>query len=107
MSDPQYQRASELMEADVGDELVALDPDRGNCFGFNSVATSVWRALAEPRSFNQLRDALLDEYEVGEEQCSSELLALLQDMEARGLIEPVQLPSRSKKRLESYCVKPY
>lgn len=89
MSKPQFRRATDLMEAEIGDELVALEPEKGNCFGFNSVATSVWRALAEPRSFDQLRDALLDEYEVGEEQCSAELRELLENMEARGLIEPV------------------
>ena len=89
MSEPQFRRATDLMEAEIGDELVALEPEKGNCFGFNSVATSVWRALAEPRSFDQLRDALLDEYEVGEEQCSAELRELLENMEARGLIEPV------------------
>lgn len=82
-----YRRASELMEAGVGDELVALDPERGTCFGFNTVATSVWRALADPRSFDQLRDRLLEEYSVGADQCSAELQELLDDMEARGLIE--------------------
>lgn len=89
MKDPQFRRATDLMEAEIGDELVALEPEKGSCFGFNSVATSVWRALAEPRDFDQLRDALLNEYEVSEEQCSTELRALLVDMEARGLIEPV------------------
>jgi hypothetical protein len=48
------------MEAELGDELVALDPNAGECFGFNSVATSVWRNLEQPKRFEQLRDALLD-----------------------------------------------
>jgi hypothetical protein len=74
------------MEAELGDELVALDPKAGECFGFNSVATSVWRNLEQPRSFEQLRDALLDEYEVEPERCSDELEALLQDLTARGLV---------------------
>ena len=43
MSDPVYKRRTELMEAELGDELVGLDPAAGECFGFNSVATSVWR----------------------------------------------------------------
>ena len=43
-----YQRAVDLMEAELGDDIVALDVARGTCFGFNSVASSVWRALAEP-----------------------------------------------------------
>ena len=50
MGDVTYQRATELLEADLGDELVALDQAQGQCFGFNGVATSVWRLLASPRS---------------------------------------------------------
>ena len=34
------------MEAELGEELVALDPQAGNCFGFNEVAAWVWRRLA-------------------------------------------------------------
>jgi hypothetical protein len=75
------------MEAELGDELVALDPDGGNCFGFNGVATSVWRRLSEPKSFDQLRDELLDEYDVDRDQCSKELQGLLDDMIAKRLIE--------------------
>ena len=84
-----YRRTVDLMEAELGDELVALDPDAGACFGFNSVATSVWRLLAEPRSFEQLRDALLDEYDVETEQCASELRELLQDLSDKGLVTAV------------------
>jgi len=81
-----YKRAIDLMEAELGDELVALDPNAGECFGFNSVATSVWRELAEPKSFEQLRDVLLEEYEVSGEQCTSELEELLDDLSAKGLV---------------------
>jgi hypothetical protein len=83
---PVYKRAVELMEADLGDELVALDAERGNCFGFNEVGTWVWRRLAAPTSFEVLRDGLLDEYDVGSEQCSAELRELLDEMTAKGLI---------------------
>jgi len=82
----EYRRAVDLMEAPLGDEIVALDPAAGICFGFNSVASSVWTLLAEPRSFEELRDALLKEYEVGEEECANELRTLLADLTARNLI---------------------
>ena len=75
------------MEAKVGDELVALEPQAGKCFGFNEVATSIWRSLEQPRSFDQLRDLLVDEYAVDEEQCSQELNQLLDDLVAKGLIK--------------------
>jgi len=82
-----YTRAVELMEAELGDELVALEPKAGKCFGFNSVATSVWRELKQPRSFEQLCGALLDEYQVEPDQCTSELKELLDDLAARGLVK--------------------
>jgi hypothetical protein len=78
------------MEADIGDELVALDAKGGKCFGFNEVATSVWRSLQEPKSFNQLRDELLNEYEVLEEQCTRELQELLENLISKRLVEKSQ-----------------
>ena len=86
MTDHLYRRSKELLEADVGDELVGLDADAGQCFGFNEVATSVWKSLEQPKTFDQLRDVLVDEYAVDEDQCSRELNQLLDDLVAKGLI---------------------
>jgi hypothetical protein len=86
MKDISYRRATQLMEADLGDELVALDPAKGNCFGFNEVATRVWRQLEQAATFDQLRDGLRDEYDVSDEQCALELRALLDDLVERGLV---------------------
>lgn len=82
----QFRRVSNVLDAEVGDELVALDVSAGECFGFNQVARMVWQLLAETKSFSQLRDALLAEYDVGEEQCTTELQELLDDLAAKGLI---------------------
>ena len=46
-----YERATSLMEAELGDELVGLQPDAGVCYGFNSVAKRVWQLLEQPQSF--------------------------------------------------------
>ena len=81
-----YRRATELMEAELGDELVALDAERGECFGFNDIATVIWRNLERPKSFAQLRDVLLAEYDVAPGQCEAELRELLDDLLAKGLL---------------------
>ena len=86
MTQPTYRRAVELLEADINDELVALDPQQGDCFGFNSVATSVWKQLEVPRSVDELKAHLLTEYDVSEETCDAELRELLDDLETKGLI---------------------
>ena len=84
-----YQRAIQLLEADLGDELMALDAEAGNCFGFNSVATGVWRHLMVPKSFDELEEALLAQYDVDRGQCRSELRELLDDLVEKGLVREI------------------
>ena len=86
MKEPLYERSTQLLEANLGDELVALDAEGGNCFGFNSVATFVWRQLASPKTFAELRDRLVAEYEVTTEQCAEELQELLDGLIEKRLI---------------------
>jgi len=86
MQEPIYERARDLMEAELGDELVALDPVGGECFGFNAVACTVWRLLDRPSSAAELQQALLQEYDVDPARCGTELDQLLSDLLSRGLV---------------------
>ena len=81
-----YQRSAELLEAGVGDELVALEPELGLCFALNSVANDVWQQLKSPRSFEQLKAHLLAEYDVDEAECSRDLQELLDQLTQRRLV---------------------
>jgi hypothetical protein len=92
MTEPTYRRAIDLLEADIDDELVALEPSQGSCFGFNSVATTVWKYLEVPRTGDELKAHLLAEYDVTEQTCETELGELLNELQAKGLISRV--PSR-------------
>jgi hypothetical protein len=53
----------------------------------NPVGARIWELLKQPKSVSELRDALLDEYEVDQERCAQDLLALLHKMRNEGLIE--------------------
>jgi len=86
MSTTMYERAVQLLEAEVADELLALDADAGECFAFNNVAASIWGHLAEPASIDVLRDKLLDEYDVSPDQCDAELNLFLEVLIQRGLL---------------------
>ena len=82
-----YERARTLMEAELGDELVGLEPAGGVCFGFNSVAKRVWELLAEPRSSEQLSSALLEEFDVDPIECIDGLNEVLIDLTDLKLIK--------------------
>lgn len=81
-----YRRAADLLEAHLDEELVALEPKRGECFGFNEVATRVWESLETPKSFDELRDELLQCYDVSPDQCTRELRDLVDDLLDKGLV---------------------
>jgi hypothetical protein len=81
-----YQRAKQLMEAELGDELVALDPVGGECFGFNDVAATIWRLLDVPSTVAELTRSLTSAYAVDAAQCALEVDALLAQMVGRGLV---------------------
>ena len=99
MTEITYRRAADLLEAELGAELVALDPQEGSCFGFNEVATLVWRQLERPKSFDELRLMLLAEYDVSTEQCTQELEALMADLVEKGLVsrEPAILGESARR----------
>jgi len=56
-------------------------------YGMNPVGARVWDLLKQPKSVTELRNALLDEYDVDETRCGDDLLALLETMRSEGLIE--------------------
>ncbi len=80
-------RRAGLIEAEVDGELVALHVDNGTCYGFNATATRVWAMIEEPKRLRELRDALVDEYDVEPGVCEAQLLDLLKDLEGDGLVE--------------------
>jgi len=85
-----YVKAKDLLEAELGEELVALDTVGGNCFGFNSVAADIWRLLDEPRDFESLHQALTDQYDVDASECAAELRASLANLESEGLVRTIR-----------------
>ena len=86
MAEPIYRRNVDLMEAELGDELVTLDVEAGKCFGFNEVATAVWRLLETPQPVSAITGSLLEQFDVDPGRCSEDLSDLLEDMTAKGLI---------------------
>ena len=71
----------------LGEETAILSMKSSVYYGTNSVGTRVWNLLRQPKSVGQLRDAVMDEYEVESERCERDLLNLLEQMRSEGLIE--------------------
>jgi hypothetical protein len=79
--------AKEQVSSDLAGEAVILDLKSGVYYGLNPVGASIWNLIQEPRTINEVRDAILAQYEVEPEQCDRDIKALLEQLEAEGLIE--------------------
>lgn len=65
-----------------------LQVDSGRYLGMDPVATTIWEFIQHgPRSFNEIRNHILEEYEVSIEECEADLFDMLGQLLANGLIE--------------------
>ena len=71
----------------LGDEAVILHLKDGIYYGLNPLGAHIWRLLEEPRTFGEIRDIILEEYEVEPQRCEQDLIKLLQELADRKLIE--------------------
>jgi hypothetical protein len=68
------------------EEAVLLNLDSGLYFGLDPIGTRIWNLLAGGQSLPQVVSTIMAEYEVDTEQCTADLLKLLGDLEAHGLV---------------------
>ena len=73
--------------ADVSDEAVILHLQKGMYYGLDPVGASIWKLIQTPKTFNEIRDAILNEYEVETDRCARDLRDLLKDLQANELIQ--------------------
>lgn len=77
----------DLVSSRLADEVVILDLKSGVYHGLEAVGARAWELMAEPTPVRDVRDALLDEYEVEPARCEGDLLRLLEELNSHGLVE--------------------
>ena len=75
------------VSTEVSGEAVILNLEDGTYYGLNLVGARVWNLLKSPISVREIEEALLEEYDVAQEVCHRELMALLGELASYGLIE--------------------
>ena len=75
----------------LGEESSVLSLKNSVYYGLDAVGARVWNLLRSTRSVEEIRDLLLQEYDVLPEQCERDLFDLLEKLRSEGLIEVVEL----------------
>jgi hypothetical protein len=79
-----------FVEAEIDDEILALSIEHGTCYGMNRVGSRIWNLVAKPIRICDLCAALLAVYRVNPEVCERQVLDLLEELRAEGLIATVE-----------------
>jgi adenine specific DNA methylase Mod len=77
----------EAVHCDLEDEVVILGLKDGIYYGLNPVGSFIWKLIQKPISVQEIKEAILKEYDVDEETCDNDLQELLGDLLDKGLIE--------------------
>lgn len=70
----------------LDDEAVILNLRDGVYYGLNPLGARIWDLLQETRTVGEMQHVILEEYEVEAERCERDLLQLLNELAAKGLI---------------------
>ena len=68
------------------DELAILDANNGQYYYLNEVGAEAWSLLHQGNGLNAIRQSLLNRFQVSNERLTADLVALLNDLQARGLV---------------------
>lgn len=77
---------ADLLTTVVDGELIGMSVEQGACYGLNGIGTRIWALLVEPRSVADLSEQLISEYDVEPDQCLREVMELVVELRAEGLV---------------------
>jgi hypothetical protein len=85
-------RGGGLFDAEVDGEIVALHVEKGSCYGLNKVGSRIWQLIEAPTAIGEICATLVSEYKIDPVTCERQVLDLLEELRAEGLIE-IRAPS--------------
>jgi hypothetical protein len=72
-------------------ESVLLNLKSGMYFGMDTVGTRIWQLFATHELLSEIAQVIVAEYDVPEDRCSADLLALAADLERHGLVTVINV----------------
>lgn len=75
-----------LLHRRIGDEVVLVELDSGTYFGLGEVGAVIWQSLAEDGRLEEAHRRVLAEFAVEPERLTQDLLSLVEDLLAQGLV---------------------
>lgn len=79
--------SDDVVFRELDGEAVLLDLQSGTYFGLDAVGTRIWQLIAEYGTLAAVFDRVVREFDVEREAARADLLELVSQLTARGLVE--------------------
>jgi hypothetical protein len=86
LPDARFEIADGVIGEVLDTETVLLDLERGLYFRLNRTGTRLWESLEADGRLGVAEQALLEEFDVGQDELRRDMVALTSELQARGLI---------------------
>ena len=88
-----YIKESNFVTRSIAEETIIVPINSGvgdldSIYTLNEVGSTVWKLIDGERSTSQIVEAIIEEFEVTREEAIRDVLALLAQLQAEGLIRP-------------------
>ena len=83
-----------VVSRELEGEAVILNLESGVYFGLNEVGTRIWALIPEHGSVRKVLEVMQREYEVAPQELENDLLQLIEQLQARGLVNLSQPDER-------------
>jgi hypothetical protein len=75
-----------VLTAEVGGEVVMMSIEQGHYFGLDDIGSDIWRRLDQPRSFSDLIDGLVADYNADRAIIAADVRVLLGRMAEQDVV---------------------
>lgn len=77
---------NEQVSSEVSGEAAILHLKSGRYYGLNEVGNRIWQLIQTPQPVSVICESVVAEYEVEPAQCEQDVLKILQELQAEGLV---------------------
>lgn len=74
------------VHTELSGAVIVLNTENGIYYSLNPVGAFIWNLIREPKPVAEVCSAIMSEFDVDQDRCQQDLVALLNDLAAQGLI---------------------
>lgn len=79
-----------VLSADIDNETILLSIENSKYYGMASTGNRIWGLLTSPISIAEIIDTLVQEYQIGREQCEADVFEFLSQLLSNKLITQIE-----------------